>query len=112
MKKEIIEVYNKITVIEKKLKEFNYLKKESEELRAKLYEAMINNDCKKWETPNHTKITVVEEILPTTTTQLIFNEEKFILENPDLYEKYQEEKEIIKNGRKGYIKITPPKEVK
>jgi hypothetical protein len=31
-------------------------------------------------------------------------------ENPDLWERYMETKKVMKKGRAGYVKITPPKE--
>jgi hypothetical protein len=84
---------------------------------------MIASELKKWETPNGTKITLVEdgadEEIEVPTTDV----EKFVEENSELVDeynnvmlKYQNKKKEyttytkeIKKGRKGYVKITLPK---
>ena len=70
---------------------------------------MIENNVKSWETPKGIKMTVVEEVKPTTKVVSVFNEEKFKEENESLYANYLENKEQTTSGRSGYLKITMPK---
>jgi hypothetical protein len=45
-------------------------------------------------------------------TNEFFNAERFMSEHPELVEEYMETKKEIKKGKKGYVKITAPKEAK
>lgn len=91
-----------IIKIEERLKEYKELEKEEKELKENLYNAMIENNIKKWETPNGVKITRVDG--SEDTTVMVFDEERLKSEQPILYASYCEEK--IKKGKNGYIKIT------
>ena len=102
----IQEISNKIIAIENQLATYKQLEQQQKELKEQLYNAMIENNVKKWETPNGTKITLVEGT--EDSMQMVFNEDKFKEEQPDAYNNYLEEK--IKKGRSGYIKITLGKE--
>lgn len=106
MDNKIIKLTDKILELENKLADYKKIETEQKELKEKLLEAMIKGDIKKWTTNNGVQITVVEGKEPSEEKQMIFNEEKFLLENPDIYNKYQEEQIIKKSGRKPYLKIT------
>lgn len=80
---------------------------------------MENKNIKKWETPNGTKITLVEDTLDKEVEVEYYDEEKFIAEHTELHESYhntlamyKETKIEIKKGKSGYVKITLPKESK
>lgn len=114
---DLTELSNKIIVIENELAEMKKKEKESEELKAQLKKAMEDKDIKKWETPNGIKITLVEDIPDKEIEVEYYDEKRFIAENIELHEKYQnrlaeyrETRKEIKKGKSGYIKITMPKE--
>ena len=85
-----------------------YCSEKAKKVKEKLYQAMQEAGIKKWETPNGTKITLVEggedELVK------VFNEDKFKEEQPVIYASYTEEK--LKKGKSGYIKITVAKDDK
>lgn len=85
------------------------------EIKENLKIEMEKFNIKKWETPNGVKITLVEDMEDKIETIKEVNEDLFRAENFELVQAYElkqaeylEEKEIIKKGRKGYIKITLP----
>lgn len=70
--------------------------------KSDLKKSMEDYCIKTWEMPSGTKITLVPDGQDTTVES--FNEEKFKAENPELYEKYVEEKK--KKGKAGHVRIT------
>lgn len=64
---EIELLSNRVVELEKSLKEFKKIEKEQKELKEQLYQAMKENNVKKWEMPNGTKITRVDEQNGTIT---------------------------------------------
>lgn len=106
MNAEIMLLTDKVEKLEAYLKEAKKIEKEYEETKKRLLDLMLENNVSSWETLNKTKITIVEGKEATTTQKMIFNEEKFLLENPDMYNKYQELKEVTTKGRKPYLRIT------
>lgn len=101
---------NKVEELENKLKEYKEIEKEQKDIKAKLKKAMEENNIKSWKTLNGTTITLVEDTPDETYTENEFDIKLFALEHNDLFNKYMVEKEKIKLGRIGYIKITLPKE--
>lgn len=106
--KELIELSNKVVELENKLLAFNDLKKQYEDFKTQLFNAMEEHNIKTWATNNGTKITRIESSLDKIETIKEFNIDKFKEENLEIYNKYIEEKEITKKGKKGYVKITLP----
>lgn len=106
IKTDVVVLANKVIKLEERLKLYDEIVKERDKLKQDLKEAMQNNNIKKWETPNGTLITLVED----TESKIVkkFNESKFKEENENLYNKYLEDKE--QKGRSGYVKITLGKE--
>ncbi len=102
---DIKDLVEEVIKLENQLEAYKEIEKKSKELKTKIYEAMVNEGIKKWETPNGMKITVVNAT--EDKTELVFNEDKFKEENPKEYESYLEEK--LKKGKAGYLKITPAK---
>lgn len=105
--KQILDFENEILIQENTLKE---LKNKKEESSFRLLNLMIERGVKTWETPNKIKFTVVEPKEPETKIVTKFNEDKLKELNPELYESCLEKIEKISNGRKGYLRITVPKE--
>lgn len=120
----LVQKINQVIVLEEKLKLLKEVEAQIKEEKEDLRQAMINAELKKWETPNGTTITLVEdgadEEIEVPTTDV----EKFVEENDELITKYNniileynnKRKEYTtytketKQGRKGYIRITLPKE--
>ena len=98
----IVSIANIVVELEKKLQNYDELKKEYEDFKLKLKDAMQKNNLKTWEMNGGTKITLVED----TPSKIIkkFNESRFKEENELLYNKYLEDKE--QKGRSGYVRIT------
>jgi len=107
---EIVNYANEIQAVEDKLKLFRDLEKYQEDLRAKLYESMLEAGVKSWTTPNNIKITLVEEIPASVIQEEKFDEETFKNENEELYNKYLTTVEKKKNGKKGFVRISMGKE--
>ena len=106
--KELIELSNQVALLETKLAGFNELKKQYDDFKLKLFEAMEEYNVKTWLTNNGTRITRIATTEDKVETIKEFNVEKFKIENAETYNQYVEEKEIIKKGKKGYVKITLP----
>lgn len=104
--KDLTELSNKVLELETKLIAYDELKKQYDTFKEQLRQAMIDNNVKKWTTPNNTQITLIADTPDKVVSK--FNEDKFKEENEELYIKYIEDK--VQKGRKGSIRITPPKE--
>ena len=116
---DLKELSDKVVEFENKLSELAVIEKEAKKVKAKLKEAMEKYGKKTWETPNGTKITLVEDTPDKEVEVEYYDEEKFIVENIELHEayhnklaEYKETRKEIKKGKSGYVKITLPKEGK
>lgn len=116
---DLTELSVKVVKLENQLAEMKKIETQAKELKQQLKEAMKMNNIKKWETPTGVKITLVEDKPDEKVIQKVVNEELFRKENIELVEKYElkqaeylEEKEFIKKGTTGYVKITLPKKEK
>ena len=112
----LTELSNRVVALEKQLAEMKKIEVQAKEFKAQLKAAMEKNNIKKWETPNGVKITLVEDKPDETTIEKVVNEVLFRSENLELCERYElkqaeylEDKEVIKKGKSGYVKITLPK---
>lgn len=103
---DVVEVANQVIALENQLKLFDELSKKRDKLKKDLKELMEKNNIKKWETPNGTKITLVEDTPDKLINEIYFDETQFALENPEVHDKYLKNKEVIKKGKSGYVKIT------
>lgn len=114
---DIVKATKKVVAMEKKLAKYKEIEEEYNKAKEQLKKLMMETDNKKWETPNGIKITLVEDTPDKEVDEEYYNEEKFKKENSSLYEdyhnkleEYKETKKITKKGKKGYVKITLPKE--
>ena len=103
---DLTKISYEIIVLENKLKEYKKIEQEQKELKEQLKKAMEEKGIKSWQTPNGAKITLVEDGKDKEVMK--FNEEKFMEENQNIYNKYLESK--IQKGKNGYVLITLPKE--
>jgi len=104
---ELVSISDKLVKFELALAEYDEIKKQRDEMKEKLKALMEQEGVKKWTTNNGTQITLIPEGVDSTVET--FDEKAFKTENEEVYKKYLVEK--TKKGRKGYVKITIPKEV-
>lgn len=104
---KIIELENQIENYKEEQKK---LEKDATEFKEKLRNLMISKGCKTWKTPNNFIFTVIEEKPAEEIIEKKFNEKKFEKDYPESYKKFIVEELKMKNGRKGYLRITMPKE--
>lgn len=100
---ELVELSNKVAILENELIAFKELEKQQTALKEELKNAMISHNIKKWEMENGTKITLVDE---SVTIKKVVDEDKLKKENEELYKKCLIDKET---KRSAFIKITLPK---
>lgn len=109
---EIPDITKRIIAFEQQISRMKELEKNVKAEKERLKTAMEKAGVKKWETPNGYKITLIPDAEDKVETNEFFNAERFMAEHPELVEEYMETKNEIKKGKKGYVKITAPKEAK
>lgn len=108
---ELVEISNKMLMLESRLAEFKDIHEQYDDMKDKLYQAMVKYDVKSWETLNGTKITRIDPNKTGKKEITVFDEIAFSEDFPDIYNMYCHiEKKTVSN-RKGYVKITLPKGV-
>jgi hypothetical protein len=119
----VVKKLNEVIVLEEKLQKIKEIEKEIKNQKEELKQLMIETNMKKWETPNGTKITLVEDAEDEEIEVETVDYAKFNTEHLELFLKKEAlEKEIkeaqkpyttitkeIKKGKKGYVLITLPK---
>ena len=96
----------RVAALEYRLENYKKLQEEEKQLKAALYRVMQENGIKKWEMPDGTKITLVDETPATEREVEVFDEKLFREEKPDIYYLYTHKEIKRDNGRKGYVRIT------
>lgn len=109
-KYEITQIITKLTVLEDDLKKYNAIKKQYDDMKTKLYEAMVEHDVDKLIAPNGTQFSLVRETHGESIPVVKFDENRFKREHPELWDEYQWFTHDYKAGRRGYVRITVPKE--
>ena len=107
---DVTEIASRIVAFEQQLSRMKELEKKIKSEKDRLKTAMETAGVKKWETPNGYKITLIPDSEDTVVTEESFNAERFMAEHPEIVEQYMETKNVIKKGKKGYVRITSPKE--
>ena len=106
---ELVAISNKMLMLESRLAEFKVIQEQYDDMKDKLYQAMVEHDVKSWETLNGTKITRIDPSKADKKEVTVFDEEAFREDFPDIYDMYcHTEKKTVSN-RRGYVKITLPK---
>lgn len=106
---ELVRITTQLTALEDDLKKFNEIKKQYDDMKARLTEAMVEADCKKLIAPNGTIFTLVDAVESESIPVVKFNEAQFKKDYPELWEEYQWMTHDYKAGRKAYVRITIPK---
>lgn len=96
----------RVAALEYRLENYKKLQEEEKQLKAALYRVMQENGIKKWEMPDGTKITLVDETPATEREVEVFDEKLFREEKPDIYYLYTHKEIKQDKGRKGYVRIT------
>lgn len=96
----------RVAALEYRLESYKKLQEEEKQLKAALYRVMQENGIKKWEMPDGTKITLVDETPATEREVEVFDERLFREEKPDIYYLYTHKEIKQDKGRKGYVRIT------
>ena len=114
---DIKEIAEQVVALENELATFKTIQDKYDKAKAELKTAMENQGLKKWTTPNGTQITLVLDSPDKEVEEEYYDEDKFIAENTELHQQYhnklaeyKETRKVIKKGKKGYVKITLPKE--
>ena len=114
---ELVVITNEILSLEKQLASFKELEAKYNEEKEKLRQSMIKYGVDKWETTNGVKIKLVEDKPDEEVEETYYDEVKFMTENAELHneyvatkEKYRQTRTVLKKGKKGYVRITLPKE--
>ena len=109
---DVTEIASRILAFEQQLSRMKELEKKVKSEKDRLKDAMERAGVKKWETPNGYKITLIPDSEDTVVKEESFNAERFMAEHPEIVEQYMETKNVIKKGKKGYVRITSPNEDK
>ena len=105
----LIELSNKVVVLENKLAVYKELENEYKELKQLMFNEMENYNVKSWRTNGGYTITRVDGSAETTETKEEFDLKAFAKAHPELYKEYLKTKTTIKKGKAGFVKITAPK---
>jgi putative phage-type endonuclease len=106
---DITAIAERILQFEIQLQQMKDIQKKIDQEKESLKAAMEKANVKSWETPNHYKITLVNDTPDKEATESYFDMDGFKTENPEMYHNYEKTRTVIKKGRKGYVKITAPK---
>ena len=109
---DVTEIASRIVAFEQQLSRMKELEKKVKSEKDRLKTAMETAGVKKWETPNGYMITLIPDTEDTVEQEESFNAERFMAEHPEIVEQYMETNNVIKKGKKGYVRITSPKEDK
>lgn len=105
-------IINQVEQLELEIKEKKKIEDKLKEIKQSLVDEIEKRELLKfnWVTPNNTKFTYVAATEPKEEKKMIFAEERFKKEHPDLYQEYLWECSDVKGARKSYVRVTLPKE--
>lgn len=111
--KELVEIGNKLIELEEALLGYKEVQKIYDDFKTHARELMIENGMKTLIINDRIKITNIQDTPDKIVEEEYYDEESFIKENPELHERYhnklaeyKSKRDIIKKGRKGYLRIT------
>lgn len=107
---DLTEISNRIIAFEQQLSMMKETEKKIKAEKERLKIAMETAGIPHIETSNGYKLTLIPDSPETVVKVSKFNEEKFKADHPDLHDEYTEIKNELKAGKKGYVRITAPKE--
>ena len=112
---ELVGISDKLIALETKLEEMKTVEKQVKEFKAQLKEEMQKHKVNKWKTPSGYSICLIDDKPDTVETVEELDIEAMKQDLPELWKPYYDggymkPVEKIKNGTKGYVRVTPPKE--
>ena len=113
--KQAYELVYLIAQEEAKLAQMKVMEQKIKDWKNDLYELMELHEVKSWEMPNGTKLTMVPGTEDHEETKTEIDLEAFQALDPEaykIYKSYETQKTKTVKGRKGYVRITIPKEQK
>ena len=113
--KDLVGVSNQIIALEETLKQMKAVDAQNKKLKEQLKELMQLNKIKTWVTPSGVRLTLVDDVPDDIVIEQVLDEERLAKDLPELFMMedeggYIKEVEKKKPGRKGFVKITIPKE--
>lgn len=106
---ELLPILNQMSELEEKLKEYKKLQEQYDEFKQKVFNAMVENDIKKF-VFNDTQFTVVSATPEKTEIKMEFDVKEFKEQHEELYKKYTKPVTKITKGKASYLRITLPKD--
>lgn len=106
---ELLPILNQMSELEEKLKEYKKLQEQYDEFKQKVFNAMVENDIKKF-VFNDTQFTVVSATPDKTEIKMEFDVTSFKEQHEELYRKYTKPVTKMTKGKASYLRITLPKE--
>lgn len=106
---DITSITQRILMFEDQLQAMKAIEQKIKDEKENLKTAMEKAGVKSWETPNHYKITLVNDTEDKEVEEVYFDIDDLKEQQPDVYQKYEKIRTATKKGRKGYVKITAPK---
>lgn len=106
---DITDITKRILAFESQLQYMKDTEAKIKEDKARLKAAMEAANVKSWKTPNGYTITLVNDTPPKVIKEPYLDTEALVADKPEIIKEYTKIKEVIKNGRTGYVKITAPK---
>lgn len=106
---DITSITQRILQFEDQLQAMKVIEQKIKDEKENLKTAMEKAGVKSWETPNHYKITLVNDTEDKEVEEVYFDIDDLKEQQPDVYQKYEKTRTATKKGRKGYVKITAPK---
>lgn len=114
---DFMPLVNQIVDLENKLTEAKKIEQQIKDTKEQLKQAMTNSNVYKWETPNGVKITLIADTEDTEEERVVVDEDAFIKNEQEIREmyqnarkKYEKVEKVTVKGKKGYVRITLPKE--
>lgn len=106
---ELLPILNQMSELEEKLKEYKKLQEQYDEFKQKVFNAMVENDIKKF-VFNDTQFTVVSATPEKTEIKMEFDVKEFKEQHEELYKKYTKPVTKVTKGKASYLRITLPKD--
>lgn len=102
----LVTLADKVAKFENQLSQMKEIENQLKEAKKQLYSEMVKRGVKSWSMPNGTKLTRVDEVPASTKKVIEFDEKRFRVAYPDIYDSFCETVEKKTNSRAGYVRIT------
>ena len=107
---DLVNVAEQVCRMEMQLADMKKLEADIRSMKTTLKKLMENYGVKSWTTPNGTKITLVPDSEDKEVEEEYFDMDGFKEKHPKMYKTYSKVHTILKKGKTGFVRITPPKD--